>query len=294
MIMKFILGLLALLTFSLKAQELQATVTVQYENLPVINKESLVNFAQTVQDYLNSNRFSGATWNNPKIKCTFTIFFLSAADETSYLAQVFVGSQRPVYNSTKNSPMLTILDNNWSFNYEKNQALYFNPLVNNSITSFLDYYAFLILGMDNDSWEQMSGTPFFSKALDIVYISLSSKNSKGWDKSSGTYNRRDVVEDILNERYRPFREAISEYHYGIDLFEVNKNNGQKKIVSLINVLQALKSKIDLRSIFIKVFFDAKYQEIIEYLKDYPDKSIFKSLKEIDPPHAGKYDEIIYQ
>ncbi|MDP3682359.1 MAG: DUF4835 family protein, partial [Ignavibacteria bacterium] len=92
--MKFILGLLALLTFSLKAQELQATVTVQYENLPVLNKESLVNFAQTIEEYLNSNRFTGAAWNNPKIKCTFTIFFLSAADEVSYSAQVFIGSQR--------------------------------------------------------------------------------------------------------------------------------------------------------------------------------------------------------
>jgi len=292
--MKFILGLLVLLTITLKAQELQATVTVQYENLPVINKESLVNFAQTVQDYLNNNRFTGATWNNPKIKCTFTIFFLSASDETSYSAQVFVGSQRQIYNSTNNSPMLTILDNNWNFGYEKNQALYFNPMVNNSITSFLDYYAYMILGMENDSWEQLSGTPSFSKALDIVHLALGSKYSKGWDKSSGTYNRRDLVEDILNERYRPFREAISEYHYGIDLYEVDKEKGQKKIAALVKVLQSLKSKIDLRSIFIKVFFDAKYQEIIEDLKDYPDKAIFKTLKEVDPPHAGKYDEIIYQ
>lgn len=293
--MKFILGLLLLLTMSIKAQELQATVTVQYENLPVINKESLVNFAQMVQDYLNGNRFTGSVWNNPKIKCTFTIFFLSASDETTYSTQVFVGSQRPVYNSTKNSSMLTILDNNWNFSYEKNQALYFNPMANNSIASFLDYYAYLIIGTDNDSWEQMSGTPMFSKALDIVHLALSSKFSKGWDKSSGTYNRRDLIEDILNERYRPFREAISVYHYGLDQYENDsKSKGQQKMVTLIKVLQSLKAKIDLRSIFIKVFFDAKYQEIIEDLKDYPDKTIFKELKEIDPPHAGKYDEIIYQ
>lgn len=293
--MKFILGLLLLLTVTIKAQELQATVNVQFENLPVLNKESLVNFAQTVQDYLNNNRFTGATWNNPKIKCTFTIFFLSASDETSYSAQVFVGSQRQIDKSTKNSTMLTILDNNWNFGYEKNQALYFNPLVNNSITSFLDYYAYLILGMENDSWEQLGGTPNFSKALDIVHLALSSKYSKGWDKSSGTYNRRDLVEDIMNERYRPLREAIAMYNYGIDQYENDsKGKGQEKIASLVKVLQSLKSKIDLRSIFIKVFFDAKYQEIIEYLKDYPDKAIFKTLKEVDPPHAGKYDEIIYQ
>jgi len=290
--MKFFLGLLFVLTLSLKAQELQATVTVDFENLPVTNKESLVNFKQTVEDYLNNNRFSGSTWNNPKINCTFTIFFISASDETSYSAQVFVGSQRPVYNSTKTSPMLTILDNNWNFNYEKGQPLYFNTLMNNSLASFLDYYAYIILGMDSDSWEQLSGTPFFNKALDIVHLAMSSKYSKGWDRGTGSYNRRDLVEDVLNERFRPFREAISTYHYGIDLCEVNRAAGQKKIASLVTTLQSMKSKIDLRSVFLKVFFDAKYQEIIEYLKDYPDTTIFKTLKEVDPPHMAKYDEIL--
>ncbi len=272
------------------AQELNAKVTVKFDNLPVINKENLMNFQQTISDYLNTTKFSGDVWNNPKIECTFNIFITSASSDVNYSAQVFIGSQREIYKSAKKSPMLTVMDNGWDFTYEKNQQLYFNPMVFHSITSFLDYYAYLIIGLDNDSWEKVSGTPFFIKASNLVNLGVNSRFSKGWE-GSGNYNRRDLVENILSEKYRLFREAIYDYHYGIDYYAIKKDIGQEKIANLANVLNSIKSKIDARSLYIKTFFDAKAGEIVDYLKDYPDKNaIFKILKNIDPPHASKYDE----
>jgi hypothetical protein len=290
--MKYLLITLLLLTKIVVSQELQATVTVNYEQLPSINKENLSSFQNTIEDYLNLTRFSGDTWQNDKIKCTFNIFFLSAQDDRTYTAQVFIGSQRPIYKSLQNTQLISILDNSWSFQYEKNQALYFNPTLFSSLESILDYYAFLIIGMDNDSWEKMSGTPIFSKAMFIVNSSVSGKYSKGWEKGSGSFNRRDLMEDILNEKYRPFREVIADYHYGLDFIASNKKVGQEKMVSLITTLDQIKSKIDVRSIFVKSFFDAKHGEIIYHLADYPDLSIFKKLKVIDPPHLSKYDEVL--
>lgn len=289
--MKILLVIL-LLSTQLFSQELQATVTVNFEQLPSINKENLQNFQQAIEDYLNLTRFSGEPWPNDKIRCTFNIFFLSATDERSYTANVFIGSQRPIYKSDQNSQIISILDNAWNFQYEKNQALYFNPTLFNSLESFLDYYAFLIIGMDNDSWEKMSGSQMFSKAMFIVNSVGGSKFSKGWEKGSGSFNRRDLMEDILNEKYRPFRESIAEYHYGLDLLRSNKKAGQEKMASLINNLDAIKSKIDVRSIFVKTFFDAKHGEIINNLADFEDVTIFRKLKTIDPPHISKYDEVL--
>jgi hypothetical protein len=289
-IMKKVIILLLMLTKVGINQELKATVTVKYDNLPVINKESLINFAQTVSDYLNNTKFTGEAWNNPKVECTFNIFFQSASSLTGYVAQVFVGSQREIYKSLKKSPMLIIMDNNWSFVYEKNQSLYYNPNVFNSLTSFLDYYAYLIIGMDNDSWDKLSGTPLFTKASNLVNQGINSGNSTGWDRGSG-YNRRDLVEDLLNDKYRTVREAAYEYHYGLDYFAKNKAIGQQKMANIAIVLNSIKSKIDARSIYVRTFFDAKAGEIVEYLKDYSDKiNIFKLLKAIDPPHISKYDE----
>lgn len=282
-----------LFTGALFCQELQFKVTANYENLPVFNKEALGGFAQMIQDYLNNTRFSGRTWDSDKIQCTLNINFSGASDQTNYSAQIFLSSQRPIYNSNRNSLMLKIIDNNWAFNYERGQSFYFSPNVFHPILSFLDFYAFLILGVDEDSYKAAEGTEYFKKAFDVCSMGSTGKYTKGWEKNSSVYSRRGIVEDLLNEKYRPFRDAFFDYHYnGLDLFKKNKNAAQAKIANLANTLDILKKKSDIKGVWVNTFFEAKYAEIIEYLKDYPDKEVFKKLKKIDPPHASKYDELL--
>ncbi len=96
-------------------------------------------------------------------------------------------------------------------------------------------------------------------------------------------------QDLGNDKYRPFRKAFYQYYYGIDIFDKNKKIGQEKIVYLINTLQSLRDKIDFNSILLRTFFDTKSGEIVQYLKDYPDKNIFYILSQIDPSHAAKYN-----
>lgn len=287
------LFLLFIFTFvsSSYSQELEATVTVSYEKLPVMNQEFLVNFEQLVGDYLNQNRFSGSDWNAPKIKCTFTIYFQSASDEMNYTAQIFVGSQREIYKRDKKSPMLNILDNAWSFIYERNQPVVFNPMQFNSLASMLDYYAYVIIGMEMDSWEKLGGSPFFSRAFDIVNLAANSRYSSGWERGGGSFNRRDLVEDLLAEKYRPMREGIYDlYYYGLDVQFKDVARGKNKMADFVMLLEGLKGKIDARSVFVKSFFDAKYGEILDNLKDHPKwPDLLKILRVVDPPHSGKYE-----
>ncbi len=272
------------------AQELDATVTVNFEKLPTVNKDNLQIFAQQIQDYLNNTRFTGNRWEGDKIKCTFNIFFQSASDDITYSAQVFVGSQRPVYQSDMATPMLTVLDNSWNFIYEKGQSIHFSPNDFHPLSSFLDYYAYVIIGLDLDTWDVLGGSALFTRALDIATRGANSRFSGGWERGTSAYYKRGLVEDLLNERYRSFREAYYEYHYGLDIFSQNKSMGQEKIVKIIKMLVDQKGGIDTRSVLLRTFFDAKNGEIVDYLKDYPDKSIFTSLKRIDPQNISKYDE----
>ncbi|GAB6282685.1 MAG: DUF4835 family protein [Ignavibacterium sp.] len=288
---KFFL-IIFLLSKILFSQELEATVTVNYENLPAAFRDYLIGFSNTIQSYLNNTRFSESNWENPRIKCSFNIFFTGAADEMNYTAQVFITSQREIYKSNQYSPMLKILDNNFSFTYQKNQIVYFDPSTFNSLASFFDYYAYLIIGFDNDSWEKLSGTEFFNNAFQVVNLSQSAGSIKGWDRKTGSYNRYDFVDNLLDEKFRPFREAIYDYYYGIDVYQFNKIIGQDKIAEFVKSLDKLRSKIDINSILIKVFFDTKNEEIVNYMKDYPDKNVLKILRAVDPSHATKYDEYI--
>ncbi len=288
--MKKLLFLLFFVSSLAFTQELDATVKINTEKLSIKYREFLVDFAPMIQTYLNTTKFSGNPWEYEKIKCSFNIFFTSAAEESNYTAQVVVTSMRRVYQSDKFSPMLLVNDPTWTFAYEKNQGVFYDPNFFNGLTSFLDYYAYLIIGLENDSWEKGAGTPFFQKAFDVVNLA-GGKRATGWE-SGPSYNKTDLIQNIMDDKYRAFRDATSEYHRGIDIFAKNKAKGQELIVKMIKVLDGMRSKIDIRSVYLKVFFDAKGGEIIEYLKDYPEKSIFKILKAVDPPRLAKYDEIL--
>lgn len=290
------------LAFRISGQELNATVTVNYINLPNSNKESLAHFAEDIQTYLNTTKFTGGDWKYDKINCAFTISVTTASDEVNYTGQAVVTSQRKIYKTSDYSPILKIMDNSWSFMYEKKQSFYFNPTLFNSVTSFFDYYAFVIIGMENDSWEKLGGTLYFSKASDILNLAQSTNFSSGWVSTSGSYNRRDYIDNILNEKYRFFREGFADYHFAIDMYSQKMQNqfkkdqyvkkAQEKIADFVKTIEANKVMLDVKSFYAKVFFDAKSGEIVDKLKSYPDKQIFKTLKNIDPPHSSKYDDYL--
>jgi len=272
------------------SQELNCTVIVNYQNVPVKNRELLIDFKNVVENYMNTTRFTNVNWDGDKIDCSLNIFFTSAGSDVDYGAQIVVVSQRPVYQSTRNSALLTLNDGAWSFKYEVGQSMYANLDAFDPLTSILDFYALVIIGFDMDTWEEFGGTPYFAKAFDIVNLASTSNYKTGWLPNNQIYSRWGLVSDAQNEKYAAFRSAIFDYHYGIDIYAQNKEVGQAKIVELIDVIYDLYERTGLvKSVLIQTFFNAKYGEITDHLKDYPDKTVFTKLKQIDPSHAGRYD-----
>lgn len=275
-------------------QEISAKVSVNFESLQTEYREKLVNFAQQLEEYINKNRWTDLDWSGPKIPVSFQIYFKSGNPSNKYTAQVVISSQRPIYQSEKTTLMLKLIDPNWEFFYEKNQILVFNPNLFEPLTGFINYYIYLILGIDSDSYEEFGGTKFFNQALSIAYQGASSNSSSGWTSGEGSFSRVDFALEYLNEKYQNFRKAFYDYHYnGLDLASENPGLPQKKLINLIKVIEELRSKVFSRSLVLKVFFDTKYLEFCDVLKSYKDKSIFERLKKIDPAHISTYDEFLY-
>jgi len=290
--MKYILIFSLIYNLNIFAQELNCRVEVNYENLPVQNRELLTDFAGVVESYMNTTRFTNEDWGQ-KIDCSMSIFFIGASSDIDYSAQIVVVSQRPIYQSTNQSPMLTVNDGQWQFKWQKGQALYANQTSFDPLTSFLDFYALIIIGMDKDSFEPLGGTTQFKRAQDIVNLGASSGSNFGWQSSSSVYSRWGLINEILSATYSYFRNGIFDYHYGIDIYNQNKELGQQKIAELVNGLWIMYEKLgSINSVYVRTFFDAKNGEIIDYLRDYGDPEIFVKLKKIDPPHSSKYDAVI--
>ncbi len=271
------------------AQELNCTVTVNTSNIPNSSVHLLSGFRTAVDNYMNKTQFTSQTWQYQKINCGISIFILTASNDGNFTAQAVITSQRPIYNTNQNSLMLSINDGSWSFSYQKGQAMYSDQSTFDPLTSFLDFYAYVIIGFNEDSWTEFGGTHYFNKAMNICNLAVTSSNAKNWGVNPGSYSRTGLVNDLLNDKYRPFREAFYQYYYGIDYSVVNKTKGEEKIAQTINTIASLSNKIDFTSVLLRTFFDSHSGEIVQYLKNYPDKKIFYTLSQIDPSHSAKYN-----
>lgn len=286
--------LLVLIVFSPAAiaQELDCEVTVNYESIPTSHRDFLAEFADEIREYMNEQRWTDDEFGDTRIQCTLDIFFLSVSGENHYSARAFVGSQRPIYGTDRSSGVVRILDKQWNFRYTENQPMYHDVFKFDPLASFLDFYGYVILGYDYDTYENMAGTPFYQKALDILRLGQSGTGSRGWERgSSGAYNRAVLIDELLSAKFQLFREGLLRYHYeGLDLLKSDPDQARKNIARVMEDLVKVRKQLNERSLALKIFFDTKYQEIAEVLVGYSDKSLFDRLGEIDPTHESTYQE----
>lgn len=293
--------LLLLLAFvaSAVAQEIDCTVTLNAEQLNVSDRVNIQNLGTDIQNYINSFKWTGGDFKGPKIKVTLTIYLMSVSSSTSvagqvYTAQAFIASERPVYRSASGSPMVRVIDNSWQFVYQKDQPLHHNEFHIDPLAGFIDYYMYIVLGFDADSFEPLKGTNYFQRASNIVSQAQNGDYSQGWQSGgSGTYSRYSLVSDALSGKYEAFRKAVFDYQYnGIDLLSTQKDTAQTVIAGALNKITDLVIQSGTRSAFTKVFFDTKYLEISDALKDYPDKGIFQKLSIADQSHQSTYSKYL--
>lgn len=284
--------LFALLCFhTIHAQEIDCDVTIDMHQLAERYRETINNFEANLEDYINNTRWTNADWENDKIKCTINIVVLSGDDKNRYHAQVFIGSQRPVYKANKNSVMTRIADDKWEFVFARNQRFDHNENRFEELTSFIDFYMHVVLGFDFDSYKKRDGSAHFQKALNIASLSNPS-GTNGWDALGvGNYNRVQLVNELLNASYAPLRDASFHYHYnGLDLLAETPEKAKENIIKALEVIAKVRQTLNARSQAIKLFFDTKYLEIAETFLSSNDASVFLRLAKIDPSHQKTYDE----
>jgi hypothetical protein len=297
--MKWLLCLVMFITASaVKAQEIDCTVTLNSDALNPSDRVNIQNLGADIQNYINSYKWtSGEDFKGPKIKVTLTIYLMSVQNGTNgqvYTANAFIASQRPIYRSKDVSPMLRIIDNSWQFVYVKNTPLQHDEFHFNPLTGFIDYYIYMILGYDADSFVPLDGTKYYQRASNIVAQAQNSDYTQGWQQGgSGTYSRYGFVTDLLSGTYESFRRAFFDYEYnGIDMLTTQRDSAQAVIANALNKIADVFMQSGSRSALSKVFFDAKYQEIADALKDYPDKLVLQKLSIVDQSHQSTYEKYL--
>ena len=295
--MKLLVVLAAsLLFFSSQAltQEIECEITFTNDKqLPAEARENLTDLISQLKRYIDTYRWTKVDLDTQKIRCSIDISPLGSPRDNHYTAQAFIGSKRPIYKWGRNTAIVRLLDDKWEFDYTRGQSLSHNEYGFDPLLSFIDFYMYVILGYDFDSYKAGDGTPYFQKASDVLNRARGSAGAgKGWEPSAqANYSRAKLIDELVNPKYQDLREAVYRYHYkGLDLLHKDEVKARKNIFAALEKVAKLRDKINQPSQCIRLFFDTKYLEIANtFLKD-PDLTVFSRLSKIDPAHQKTYDE----
>lgn len=282
------------------AQDLncQVKVTAVAKDLDVNSNSKRIfeEMEKAVFEFVNNRKWTNdIIQNNERIDCNIIINITKQVSSDEYDATAQIQSSRPVYNTSYNSTLLNYIDENWSFRYVENQALEYSDNESRSnLTSLLAYYVYIMIGLDYDSYSPLGGTPYFEKARTVV-SNASSQSGKGWKAFDGTRNRFLLVENLLDNSFKPLRETIYKYHrLGLDVMYQNIDNGRKEIIDCLPNLQKVYRDRP-NSMLMNVFFSTKNEELVNiFSKALPTEKpkVVQTLSDIDPSNMSKYQQIL--
>jgi len=278
------------------SQELRCNVQIISNQIQGTNKQIFKTLQQDIYEFMNNRIWTEQEFQNQeRIECKILINMQSRTGD-QFTGNMTVSSRRPVYNSSYNTTMFQYKDNDIQFRYQENEPLEFdiNQLKSN-LTSILAYYAYIVIGLDFDSFSPMGGTPYFQKAQQVVSNAQNARGS-GWKAYESRRNRYWLVENILDNEYDPVREFLYQYHrQGLDKMHDDLAQARATIFQSLELLRDVhREQPDPYMFFMKLMIEAKSNEFINVFSESPQGQAgraYEILAEIDPSQSEKYKKI---
>jgi hypothetical protein len=291
---------LAFLVFgNIHAQELNCNVSVSTSQLQGTNKQVFETLQKALSDFMNNTVWTNNVFEiNERIECNFLFNITAEVSQGSYEGTLNIQARRPVYASSYNTVMFNYIDNDIAFNYLEYDALEFSETTHiSNLTSILAYYAYIILGLDYDSFSDKGGTLYFQKAEKIVNNAQSS-GKVGWRAadSRGRTNRYWLINNILDKNYAPLRDFNYKYHrLGLDMMDKSLEGARMTIKeSIVELERFYKSKPDPFMHYFQVVLESKSAEIVDIFSEASaeDKRvIYNIMTRVDPANLSKYEAL---
>jgi hypothetical protein len=278
------------------AQELRCNISISAQKIQGANRTVFETMQSDLYEFMNNRKWTDHQYAmDERIECNFFINLDEQISSDEFKGSIQVQARRPVFNSSYETILLNIKDNDFHAKYVEYQTLEFNETSNkDNLTNILAYYAYIVLGMDYDSFSPEGGTEFFQKAQSIVNNSQNAAQ-KGWKAYESERNRYWLVENILNKSYSGFRSCTYQYHrMGLDLMADKAPEGRSAIAeSLKSIQKVFRARPSLY--ILQVFFDAKSDELVNvFSNSFPDERnrVSVILNECDPSNGTKYEKIL--
>lgn len=280
------------------AQELQMRVTVNHSQIQGSDASVFDNLQSTLEQFVNERQWTDLQFQkNERIQCNLNITVTKyIREENKFECSAMIQANRPVYNSTYNTTIYNNKDNDFHFEYaEFDQLNYNDETIDNQLTALIAYYAYLIIGLDLDSFAPLGGNDVLQRCMYLVN-NAQDLGFPGWKSFEDSRNRFAIINDYLDEAMKPFRQLQYDYYRkGLDEMANNAERGRTEITSALedNLKKAHADKP--LSLLPQIWLDYKKDEIANIYKgkgtQKEKESLYDLLMSINASQANVWDKV---
>ncbi|MDA9773858.1 DUF4835 family protein [Saprospiraceae bacterium] len=279
------------------AQELNFSVAVKAPQLNTTDERVIKTLEKEIEEFLNNTKWTDDDFEDEeRIEGNLLITITRENGANNFVSDFTIQSIRPVFNSEYKTQLLNYKDEGYNFSYQENQ-----PIRNSSekyfdnLSTILTFYAYVVLGLDYDSFSKLGGQPYFEIANNIITSLPSSLSNSGqWAKTSNRKSRFWLMENITSPRLRTMREALYSFHRrGLDAMSEDAGKGKAVILSSLKVIQKANTTYP-NSMLVRMFGDCKNEEVVEVFQiaDRAEKLlVYEIMVGIDPYRTNKYNAL---
>ena len=260
---------LVLLGSDLHAQELQAKININHQQVQTTDKTVFENLQQTLEQFVNEQQWTVLQFQeNERIQCSFNITVTKYdAGSNRFTCTALVQANRPVYNSSYNTTLYNNNDKHFDFEFVQYDQLNFNEeVIDNQLVALFAYYAYLIIGLDLDSFSPMGGTDVLQRCMNLTN-NAQNLDFAGWKSFEDSRNRFAIINDYLDEAMKPFRQLQYDYYrQGLDEMAQNVERGRTNVTTTLetNLKKAHEDKP--LSLLPQIWTDFKKDELANIYK----------------------------
>lgn len=290
-----IIALPALMPLPLQAQELEAKVVINSQKIQGTNKEVFKTLETALTEFLNNRKWTNQQYaQQERIVCSFNITVNQYSDDGSFVCDIMVQSNRPVFNSSYNSTVFNFKDTEFAFNYKEFDQLEFKEdIIDNNLTAVMAYYALLIIGLDMDTMAPQGGTEVLQRVSTIV-TNAEMLNATGWKAFDSDRNRHAIINDYMDGGMAPLRQLMYDYYRkGLDEMATNAERGRTNITTALAKLKEAKENKALSALPV-IWTDIKKDELANIYSKGTQKEkeeISAMLSEINPSQSTSWNKI---
>ncbi len=285
----------AVLATPVAAQELNCRVQIDASQISGAESDYsfLDDLERKIQEYMNTRSWTDDQFlQYERILCSMQIVVLEAISISEFQARLIVTTRRPIYGTSQSSLVMRVNDPEWQFEFSRGSSLNYDLDRYNSLTSVLDFYAYLILGYDYDTFSALGGTPYFERARTVA-DQAEGTGDPGWSSVGTQQSRVQLLSNLLGQRHQPLRRVYYNYHRkGLDRFVGETTAARQQVLGVLKTLRKLNRQLS-RSFALNLFFQTKYQELAALFSGSDLASqAHNLLVQMDPAHSSEYDKLL--